>query len=349
MRHLLPFAALLLPSALPAQQVERFTLEGRDVAVHNLVGTLRVEGGTGDRFVVEVTRGGRDAAQLTVETGALRGRPTFRVRYPSDRITYSGSGSDWRGRTTFTVNDDGTFDSDGGSWSDRRRVTVDSRGGGLDAHANLRVLVPRGATLTVGQGVGETPIENVDGNLSVDVAASRVRASRVRGSLSLETGSGGVELSDVTGDVNVESGSGGMSVNGVRGGAMNVELGSGGLRGGSIEVPELEVEVGSGGVQLSRVNASRFRLEAGSGGSDVELLGAPQDVFVESGSGGITLRMPANVGADVDIESSSGGIQSEFEVRATRFERGELKGTIGSGGGRIRIESGSGRVRLLKS
>jgi DUF4097 and DUF4098 domain-containing protein YvlB len=140
-----------------------------------------------------------------------------------------------------------------------------------------------------------------------------------------------------------------MSVSGVRGGAMNVELGSGGLCGGSIEVPELAVEVGSGGVQLSKVNASRFRLEAGSGGSDVELLGAPQDISIESGSGGITLRMPANIGASVDIESSSGGIQSEFEVKATRFERGELKGTIGAGEGRIRIESGSGRVRLVKS
>jgi hypothetical protein len=347
MRHLLPILALALPAALSAQQVERIVLEGRDVAVHNLVGTLRIEGGTGDRFVVEVTRGGRDAGRLTLETGAVRGRPTFRVRYPSDRISYSGA--DWRGRTTFTVNEDGTLDSDGGSWSDRRRVVVESRGGGLDAHADLRVLVPRGATLTVRQGVGATTIDNVEGNLSVDVAASRVRASRVRGSLALETGSGGVELTDITADVSVESGSGGMSVNGVRGGAMNVELGSGGLRGGSIEVPELAIEVGSGGVQLSKVNANRFRLEAGSGGSDVELLGTTENVSIESGSGGIALRMPANMGATVDIESSSGGIQSEFEVKATRFERGELKGTIGSGGGRIRIESGSGRVRLLKS
>src|SRR4051812_25533704 len=51
-------AALLLviPTVVAAQQVERVTLDGREVAVYNLVGRLRVEGGTGDKVVVEVTR-----------------------------------------------------------------------------------------------------------------------------------------------------------------------------------------------------------------------------------------------------------------------------------------------------
>jgi hypothetical protein len=47
MRHLLAIAALALPSGIAAQQVERIVLEGRDVAIHNLVGALRVEGGAG--------------------------------------------------------------------------------------------------------------------------------------------------------------------------------------------------------------------------------------------------------------------------------------------------------------
>ena len=350
MRHLVSIVALVVPSALPAQQVQRIVLEGRDVAIHNLVGALRVEGGSGDRVVVEVTRKGREGGRLTLVTGVVRGRQTLRVIYPSDRITYSEV--DWYGRTSFTVNPDGTLDHtndrDGG-WRDRRRVEVDGRGDGLDAHADLRVLVPRGATLTLHQGIGETTIDNVEGKLSVESEAMRVLASRVRGSLALEAGSGGVEVSDVTGDLRIESGSGGVTVNGVRGGAMNLEVGSGGLKGGTFDVTELVVEVGSGGVRLSGVKANRLRLEAGSGGSDVQLLAAVSDVAVEGGSGGVTLRLPESTSAVIDIESSSGSIHSDFEVKTARLERRELRGTIGSGAGQIRIESGSGSVRLVKN
>ena len=350
MRTLLAVAALALPSAISAQQVERVVLEGRDVAVHNLVGALRVEGGPGDRVVVEVTRRGREGGRLTLATGAVRGRQTLRVIYPSDRITYSEV--DWYGNTSFTVNTDGTLDHDNdrdGGWRDQRRVRVDGRGDGLDAHADLRVLVPRGATLALYQGVGETTIDNVDGKLSVESEAGRVRASRVRGSLALEAGSGGVEVSDVTGDLSIETGSGGTTVNGVRGGSVNLEVGSGGLKGGTFDVTELVAEVGSGGLRLSGVKTNRLRAEAGSGGSDVELLAAAPDVAMEGGSGGVTLRLPESTSAAVDIEASSGSIQSDFEVKTARLERRELHGTIGSGTGRIRIESGSGTVRLVKN
>jgi hypothetical protein len=36
-------------------------------------------------------------------------------------------------------------------------------------------------------------------------------------------------------------------------------------------------------------------------------------------------------------------------VKLSRIEKRALRGTIGTGKGRIRIESGSGNVRLMKS
>ncbi len=342
-------AALLLvvPSLLAAQQVERFTLDGREVAVYNLVGKLRVDGGSGDQVVVEVTRVGRDAGRLKVLTGNVRGRPALRVDYPEDRIYYSDMR--WNGRTNFTIGDDGTF-GDGEGWGrgDRRRIEVSSRGDGLDAHADLHVIVPKGKTLHLRQGVGETTIDNVDGNLNVDVAASSVRVSRVRGSLSLDTGSGGVELTDITGDLTLDSGSGGATLDGVRGGRLSMDVGSGSVRGRSLDVSEITADVGSGGVRLAGVKTPRLRLETGSGSTDVELLSAPDEVSIEAGSGGVTLRMPASTQATLDIQTGSGGIDTDFDVKLQRMERRALHGTIGSGRGRIRIESGSGSVRLLK-
>jgi hypothetical protein len=169
-------AALVLaaPFSLAAQQAERIALDGREVAIYNLVGKLRVEGGTGDQVIVEVTRGGRDAGQLKLQTGDVRGRVTLRVRYPGDRVYYSEMG--WMGRTTFTISDDGTF-ADSGYDRDRRRIEVSSRGGGLDAHADLRVIVPKGKRLFLRQGIGETTI---DKSTAISTSTSRrpIRASR---------------------------------------------------------------------------------------------------------------------------------------------------------------------------
>ena len=317
------------------------------MAIYNLVGKLRVEGGSGDRVVVEVTRAGRDAGRLKLETGNVRGRTALRIQYPEDRIYYSDMS--WNGRTTFTISDDGTFGESGDNGRDRRRIEVSSRGDGLDAHADLHVIVPKGKTLYLRQGIGETTIDNVDGTLSVDVAAAHVRVSHIRGSLSLDNGSGGVEITDMTGDLTLDSGSGGATLDGIRGGALKMDIGSGSLRGRSIDVTELVADVGSGGVRLSGVKTPRLRVETGSGGSDIELLSEPDDVSIEAGSGGVTLRLPSATNASIDIETGSGGIDTDFEVKMNRIERRALRGTIGSGKGRIKIESGSGNVRLMKS
>jgi DUF4097 and DUF4098 domain-containing protein YvlB len=297
---------------------------------------------------VEVTRGGRDAQRLSVETGDVRGRPALRIRYPGDRIVYPRM--DYDSRSTFAMSDDGTFGDEGDrAWHrDRRHVEVRGRGEGLEAYADLRVIVPKGKGVFLRHGLGETTIDNVDGRLDVRVAASRVRANHVRGAMTLETGSGGVEIGDMTGDLSLETGSGGAVLDGVRGGKLTMDVGSGSLRGRDVDVRELAAHVGSGGVRLAGVKTPRLQLETGSGGSDVELVDPVGEVQIEAGSGGVTLRLPASLGATLDIETGSGGIASDFEVKVQHMERRALRGTVGDGRGRVKIESGSGTVRLLR-
>ena len=97
----LPTLALALlifaPSALAAQQAERYTLEGDDIAIYNLAGALTVEPGTGS-VTVELTRGGADAGRLQIERGELDGWETLRVVYPSQEVAYAGLESGSSGR-----------------------------------------------------------------------------------------------------------------------------------------------------------------------------------------------------------------------------------------------------------
>jgi DUF4097 and DUF4098 domain-containing protein YvlB len=127
-----------------------------------------------------------------------------------------------------------------------------------------------------------------------------------------------------------------------------MDTGSGSIRGGDIDVADLKADVGSGGVRLQRVRASRIDVDAGSGGTELELLSTIEHLKVDAGSGGVTVHLPASVGAEVDIETGSGGIDTDFAVQITKFEQRHMVGRIGDGRGQIRIESGSGNVRLLK-
>ncbi len=76
MRFPVLISILLLPCGIAAaQQTERYTIDGDDVAVYNLAGTLQVESGPG-RGRSPGTRGGADAAKLKVVQGEIAGRET---------------------------------------------------------------------------------------------------------------------------------------------------------------------------------------------------------------------------------------------------------------------------------
>jgi lia operon protein LiaG len=342
---LLPFAA-----APVRAQTERHVISGERVAIYNLAGKLRVEGSNGSDVIVEVTRGGRDAEQLRIEKGVIGWRQTLRVVYPGDRVVYPELGR-WD-HTTISVASDGTWgDGERGARDrdrDRDRVEIRGSGSGLEAYADLRVLVPRGQRIVVHHAVGDARIANVDGDLSVDVASANIASEHTRGSLSLNTGSGSVTVTDAQGDVTLDTGSGGVTITGVKGGSLNMDTGSGTIRATDVDVSDLKADVGSGGVRLSRIRAPRVDVDAGSGGTELELLGTLEQLKVDAGSGGVTVRLPANTGAEIDVESGSGGIDTDFAVELRRFERQHMIGKIGDGRGRIRIESGSGHIRLLK-
>jgi hypothetical protein len=333
-------------SGVATGQTEHRNLSGERVAVYNLAGRVRVQAATGAQVTVDITRGGRDASKLKLETGEVRGWNSLRVVYPSDRIVYP----EWqsRGRTQIHVNSDGTFDDDS-DWRDRDRVEIRNSGDGLEAHADLTIGVPKGQRIYVHWGVGDATVSNVDGDLRVSVSAASLTSEHTRGRLSLDTGSGTVSVTDAQGEVRLDTGSGSVTIDGVKGETLDVDTGSGSVRGHDIASRMLKIDVGSGGLSLDRVISPRVTVDAGSGHTELGFLQPVEDLAVDAGSGGVTLRLPAAQTADVDIETGSGGIDSDFAVQTTRLSRNHLRGQIGDGKARIKIESGSGTVRLIKN
>ena len=339
------------PDEVQAQDAERHTLSGDDVAIYNLAGAIRIEGGSGGgEVVVEVRRMGSDGDRLKVATGAVRGRETLRVLYPERRIVFRDGERRWGGETSVSVDDDGTFgDGRGDGWRDRDRYEIRSSGSGFEGYAEVRVVVPKGKRVAVHLAAGEASATNVDGDLVIDVHAARVTTSRTRGALDLDTGSGEVSVSDADGELRLDSGSGSVTLARVKGGRLDIDSGSGSVRGSGVECDVLSLDSGSGSVRLEGVRARDLDVDSGSGSIELQLLGDVDRLRADAGSGRVTLGIPESLGAELRIETGSGGIDVDVPATVTRHGRGTFTGRLGDGRGRIDIDAGSGGVRLRRS
>jgi len=349
----LSLTGFFLPATpIGAQQLERYAMPDDEVAIYNMAGQVRLEPGAGSDVTVQVTRGGADAAKLKVAQSKRDGVETLRVIYPGNRILYGGSSSG--SSTQLRVREDGTFgdDSDHDGKSDGkhegRAVTIAGNGGGLDARANLRIAVPSGRQVSVYLAVGEVSITNVNGTLHIDAATAPVTASNTRGELEIDVGAGSVQVTQSRGDLSVDTGSGGVTASDVRGESVSIHTGSGDVTASNLNSSQLTIDTGSGNIQVTGLTAPQVTLETGSGSVTADLSGEIWSVNVETGSGDVMLKVPPTLAAEVDIETSSGDIETDFEVAVTRHARDHMTGRIGDGGGKIAIETGSGGIKLVK-
>ncbi len=257
------------------------------------------------------------------------------------------------------VRPDGTFgDGDINRWHDDdddherydsgRRVRIVGAGEGLEASADLKIQLPSGHVASVYLAVGKVAVTNVDGQLAIDAHSAPVTASGTRGVLSVDVGAGPVSVTGARGDLSVDTGSGPVEVSRFEGTELSVDTGSGDVTASEIKGDAISIDTGSGDIRLSAGSASQVTLETGSGSVTADLRAAPTALSVETGSGNIAITAPATLGAEVDIETSSGEVESDFPLQVTRHSREHLVGRIGNGQGKIEIETGSGDVRLLK-
>lgn len=355
-------AALLLavtaPPASARQQetaAETYRLRGASVAVHNVAGRVEVVRGDGDDVRVEVTREGRDSGRLSVATGVVDGRQTLRVLYPedADRVVYPEPGDEseipgflrWLGvdsDTEIEVRDDGRI-GDGG-----RDVGVVSSGDGLEAWADVRILVPAGHQVAVHHGVGRARVSDVEGVIAVDIHSGPVQADGVRGSLTVDTGSGHVRATSIHGDLAIDTGSGSVRLESVSGTRAAVNTGSGTVEGAAIRADTLVVDTGSGSVDLRDVSVRELDVDTGSGSVDVALVADLDRGVIDTGSGGVEVVVPTDFGARLDLDTGSGGIDVELTARRVQFDDDHWIGTLGDGEGTFEIDTGSGGIEVRR-
>jgi hypothetical protein len=369
-------AVALLVMAAPVFAQERFPLTGDQIAIYNLAGEIRVEAGSGGDVVVEVTRHGNDSGRLDIERRNDDGWQMLVIRYPDNRIVYRPLGR--FSRSEFGVRHDGIFGmhnlnpdlgedrikKDPGNYGGGPRIRVSGSGRGLDAYADLRVLVPAGKNVAIHLGVGKIIVNNVSGALQLDARSASIEATGITGLGRFDTGSGSITLRNGAGDFGLHTGSGAVRVENITRGALIVDTGSGSVEASDLEVtalqigtgsggvtvvganaPAARIHTGSGGIRAQRFAATDFDLDSGSGGVRVELATDVRIGRINTGSGSITIAAVRDLGAEVHVETGSGGIDVDAPgMVVLESRRSFLRGRIGDGHGTLHVNTGSGGI-----
>jgi hypothetical protein len=165
----------------------------------------------------------------------------------------------------------------------------------------------------------------------VGVVSATAVMSGISSRASVKSVSGGITLDGVAGDVDANTVSGALEAQGING-RLNFRTVSGDLTLADGWLERLDANMVSGDVTAD---------------IDLDPLGGMQVTTV---SGEVTLRLPAEADAQVNLHSLSGDVRSEFpELKRTCSPASHsVSGSLGAGSGHVSVTTMSGRVMLLR-
>ncbi|AXC14380.1 hypothetical protein ACPOL_5124 [Acidisarcina polymorpha] len=176
-------------------------------------------------------------------------------------------------------------------------------------------------------------------NISIDYEITMPRNANVEAG----TGSGDLRISEISGGLKAGTGSGSIDVHGI-GGAVELNTGSGDIHAELVNPSMTKAQTGSGSIRLYGVVGS---LKADTGSGEIEIEGQPtSDWKLQTGSGSVGLAV-GNSRFSLDASTGSGTVHSDPPITTHgSLERHHVVGDINGGGPTVRVETGSGDVRI---
>jgi len=176
-------------------------------------------------------------------------------------------------------------------------------------------------------------------NISIDYEIQAPENSILEAS----SGSGDVTVDGVGENAKISTGSGNIHATGLRGG-FSVGTGSGNIFAEQTGEGDVKAETGSGNIELRNL---RGGLRAGTGSGDIKVGGAPTTLWhIETGSGNVEF-WPGKTPLTLDASTGSGNIHSDQEMLTQgSSEHHHVTGKLNGGGPTVRIETGSGDIRV---
>ncbi|MES1242056.1 MAG: DUF4097 family beta strand repeat-containing protein [Acidobacteriota bacterium] len=114
------------------------------------------------------------------------------------------------------------------------------------------------------------------------------------------------------------------------------------------------VERTEGAVQVETTNGSITVIQAAgaldgsttNGSITAQLSRVDGDITLETTNGSVSLKVPQDLRADLDVSTWNGGIHSDLDVQGGEKSRKHLSGEVNGGGGLLKVHTTNGGVRI---
>jgi DUF4097 and DUF4098 domain-containing protein YvlB len=198
------------------------------------------------------------------------------------------------------------------------RVDIEVLGGAVSGlfvistqEVEVDVWAPRGSDVTLRSGDGRVELAGLSGRIDVSTGDGSIKARELEGTVSLRSGDGHVIAEGIDGNLMVYTKDGGAEVSG--------------------RFTGLGVQSGDGRIAVTLEQGSNLR----QGGS------------IESGDGGILVRIPTDMRLTFDARTSDGGLHVDLPVEVSdRGERHEVHADLNGGGPHLSVRSHDGSVQI---
>lgn len=166
------------------------------------------------------------------------------------------------------------------------------------------------------------------GSHKVDVVIQMPR----EGAVNLRTGDGNIELASLKGEMDMHTGDGSVILDAVDG-KLHASTGDGHIQANG-RFDELDLKTGDGHVDVRATSGSALT----------------NGWRLETGDGSVSLEVPHDLAADVDLHTSDGHIDLDMPVAAEgKLRQNEIHGKLNGGGSLLTIRTGDGSIHLKKA
>lgn len=183
-------------------------------------------------------------------------------------------------------------------------------GGGYSVR--IEVMVPENFNNQIETSGGDILVQNVNGKFRLETSGGDVDLKNTNGDLKINTSGGDITLNKHTGNSNVST------------------------SGGDITTKELKGDLfasTSGGDINIEVNDGKVSAKTSGGDIEIKYYGNNKGLYASTSGGDIKIFAPASLKANIDLETSGGSIDCNFNnYKASKVSRGRLKGEFNGGG-----------------
>ncbi|UCE48488.1 MAG: DUF4097 family beta strand repeat protein, partial [Phycisphaerales bacterium] len=201
----------------------------------------------------------------------------------------------------------------------------------------VEAMVPKSCDVELDTDDGDITIENINGDIDIKTDDGSVSLARIVGDIKIRSNDGSIDVQEFNSDVVSQ-----------RAGWIDIQTDDGSVTMSRV-VGDIKVRSNDGSTRVEEV-AGDVNIQSDDGRITViysEDASSVCNVSMVTTDGAIDFTAPANFSASAEIITDDGSINTDLPIKVTgKLGKSGIKGTIGTGEGRLYIKTDDASIRI---